>query len=434
MKKQLSCAVAAAAAFALSACGGGDDCPTGGRGSLDLAVTGLPEGVAAAITLRGPEGAERTATGGGVLSDLESGPWTVSGDPVAAPGGRVRRAFDVAEPVEVCVPSDEGTTASIRYADIPTSARLWTVAQSSAGRFLSFAESALGATATVSPSSASFARPEVAGHNGGVAFDKRGNLWAADASGSVKRIPAAALGASGTAEADIVLTGFGGGIPGPTHLAFDRDGNLWVSLGAAKKVVRLAPDQLVVSGAPTAAIELSTGDEAPGPLAFDSDGNLWVGTTARLHRFDAGRLSTTLSVPNHSIEPRTGGASDTSLRGPSALAFDAAGNLWGSFFTPNVIARFTPAERNGTGEVQVTPGVQLKIAVSALLDGLVFDEDEGLWTPLSGGTFGRLSPAQLAASGSVTPEIVLTSDQLNSANDLAVFPAPAFTPLFGRLP
>ncbi len=436
MKKHVFGAVAVAAILALAACGGGEECPTGGRGSLSVGVTGLPDGVSGVLVLRGPDGAERATTGSGVavFDGIESGRWTLRGDPVAAPGGRVRRAFDVAEPVEVCVLDEEQAMAQVAYAEIPTSARLWMVAQSSAGRLLGFAQDLLGATATVSPSHSAFVRPELPGHNGGIAFDKRGNLWAADATGSVKRIPASSLQGGSPAEADIVITGFGGGLPGPTHLAFDDVGNLWVSIGASRKVVRLSPDQLALTGAPVAAIELSTADEAPGPLAFDAAGNLWVGTNARLHRFDAGRLTTTLAVPNLSLEARRGGSSDASLGGPSALAFDAAGNLWGSFFAPNVIARFTPAELNGDGERQVVPSVQLALAVSALLDGLVFDEEEGLWTPLSNGQFGRLSPAQLAASGTVTPEPVLTSSGFNSANELAVYPAPAFTPLHHRLP
>lgn len=67
------------------------------------------------------------------------------------------------------------------------------------------------------------------------------------------------------------------------------------------------------------------------------------------------------------------------------------------------------------------------------MDGLAFDEDGGLWTPLGGGDFGRLSQTQLSASGSVTPEVVISSTDLRAGHQIALYPAPAATPLFHRL-
>ncbi|MRG98074.1 hypothetical protein [Polyangium spumosum] len=99
-----------------------------------------------------------------------------------------------------------------------------------------------------------------------------------------------------------------------------------------------------------------------------------------------------------------------------------------------MIARLTPDDLSGSGEKPVTPAVQLELGVSALLDGLAFDEEGGLWTPLANGQLGRFAPSQLSASGTVTPETVLSTSELGAAHGVAIYPAPAGLPLHHRLP
>ncbi|MRG98073.1 hypothetical protein [Polyangium spumosum] len=132
-------------------CGGAEDsCPTGGKGTLNLTVSGLPEAVSAALVLQAPEGPP-TATSAGRLEGVPSGTWTVSAEPVAAPGGLVRAAYDAPDGVEVCVPADDGVDVDVAYALIASSAKLWIGAQNSPAPLLAWAEEALGATGTVAP-------------------------------------------------------------------------------------------------------------------------------------------------------------------------------------------------------------------------------------------------------------------------------------------
>jgi streptogramin lyase len=98
------------------------------------------------------------------------------------------------------------------------------------------------------------------------------------------------------------------------------------------------------------------------------------------------------------------------------------------------LVRLTPGDRGGSGEVTLTPAVQLGLSVTALPEGLVFDEAGNLWLALSAGKFGRLGPSQLTSSGNKTPEVILSSPDVGYAGSFALYPAPANLPLYHRLP
>ena len=110
------------------------------------------------------------------------------------------------------------------------------------------------------------------------------------------------LGATGPSNAVITITGpaLNGGIPGPVDLAFDASGNLWVAVLALDKVVRFTADQLLASGEPVPAVEISgAAIEGPGALAFDAAGNLWIAATgpSDVVRYDASRLAASTGMP-----------------------------------------------------------------------------------------------------------------------------------------
>jgi sugar lactone lactonase YvrE len=92
--------------------------------------------------------------------------------------------------------------------------------------------------------------------------------------------------------------------------------------------------------------------------------------------------------------------------------------------------RFTPAER--AASATVTPALQITLDVQALADGMAFDESGGLWFAYTQGKIARLSPAQLGASGTDTPETIIASATLGSAGNVAFYPAPANLPLYAK--
>ncbi len=417
-------------------CGGDseDSCPEGGTGALQLNVSGLPDSTAAAVTVSRDSDA-RTATGSTLLDGLASGRWIVSTSPVAASGGLVRAAYDAPGAQEVCVREGETANATVSYALIPSSQKLWLSTSNGAAEIEAFAESSLTATGSPAPSVLMGSSPGIP-RASGVALDRRGNLWIALGSGELRRYPASVLGTSGVKVPDVIITGplLSIGVPGPIDIAFDASGNLWTSIGWSDKILRFSPTQLIASGSPIPEVEL-TGLGDPHALAFDSAGNLWVGDhtsgAPRVHKVAAASLATSGTVtPVLSIDSK-----DTSpvisYTGPAGLAFDSAGNLWISYGTQGVIVRITPAELSGTGTVTLTPSIQIDAGGPK---GIAFDEAGNLWMAYNFEKIARLSPAQLATSGAPTPDVVITHPDLGTTDDVAVYPAPANLPLYHRLP
>ncbi len=110
----------------------------------------------------------------------------------------------------------------------------------------------------------------------GIAFDAAGNLWVASPDESLLLgFAPAALAASGSTAAAVVIVPNAGSLSGPTGLAFDPGHRLWVANHENGTLVRFDPAQLAAGGAPAPAVVLS-GLGQPTALAFDAAGSLWV--------------------------------------------------------------------------------------------------------------------------------------------------------------
>jgi streptogramin lyase len=434
-----------AAALLMSACGPGGGSVTGcdpnGTGGLVVNVSGLPGGVNAKVSVTGPSGFNQNLTGSQTFTAIAAGTYTVTADKVANTDPLIRTAYSASvSSSPACVRNGQSTPVNVSYAQIPSSNKLWMVngnPPSGSSPLLGFTASLLSSTATQSPSvSAGTVNLR------DLTFDKDGNLWGiggTTADPNLVRYPASSLGSSGskTRDRSINIGGFSCS-PGPTRLAFDASGNLWVSIPCANKVVRVAAGQLDASGMVTPGVEI-TGLNAPEGLAFDASSNLWIANAGaqRVVRFNASRLSASTSGPDLTIESKTPSPVINTLDA-NLLAFDASGNLWVMAFGANVLYRLTPTDQSGSGSKTLTPAIQVSVPVSAVLEGMAFDEDGGLWITYEAGKFARLSPAQLgtsSTSGSPTiPERVITSSSIGSAGGLALYPAPAGLPLYHRLP
>ena len=391
-----------AAALLMSACGPGGGSVTGcdpnGTGGLVVNVSGLPGGVNAKVSVTGPSGFNQNLTGSQTFTAIAAGTYTVTADKVANTDPLIRTAYSASvSSSPACVRNGQSTPVNVSYAQIPSSNKLWMVngnPPSGSSPLLGFTASLLSSTATQSPSvSAGTVNLR------DLTFDKDGNLWGiggTTADPNLVRYPASSLGSSGskTRDRSINIGGFSCS-PGPTRLAFDASGNLWVSIPCANKVVRVAAGQLDASGMVTPGVEI-TGLNAPEGLAFDASSNLWIANAGaqRVVRFNASRLSASTSGPDLTIESKTPSPVINTLDA-NLLAFDASGNLWVMAFGANVLYRLTPTDQSGSGSKTLTPAIQVSVPVSAVLEGMAFDEGGGLWISYSAGTFARLSPAQL---------------------------------------
>ncbi len=167
----------------------------------------------------------------------------------------------------------------------------------------------------------------------GLAFDNRGNLWVAEyGSAALTMYSAAQLTSSGD-PTPLKITSTA--LKNPICLAFDSSGILWVSNPAAHNVLMFAPDKLATGGVLTPTRTLETpafsapsGAGLPAGLAFDKNGDLWVSnnTNKTLLMFTPSKLQAGgTQTPDKSVSPNV---STPNASGPGSLTLDKAGNLW----------------------------------------------------------------------------------------------------------
>jgi hypothetical protein len=219
------------------------------------------------------------------------------------------------------------------------------VANDESDNVLSFPATASGdvaPTATISPASPDYPW--------GSAFDSAGDLWVVNYySGTVVEYTASQLATSGSPSPAVTISAENESLYGPSALAFDRAGDLWVANDYNDTLVEYTPGQLTTSGSPTPAVTISaTGNSLADPVAvaFDRSGDLWVsnyddtlsaGREDTLVEYTPGDLSATGS-PTPAV---TISATGNSLDEAYGLAFDSVGDLWVSNLGNNTLVEYT---------------------------------------------------------------------------------------------
>jgi streptogramin lyase len=412
-------------------------CSGTGSGTVSVVVRGLPAGALANATLTGPSGAV-PVTASAELTSV-AGAYTATATRVSTTDPIVRTVYEpTVDVASFCLEGSKAQTLTITYAEIASSNKLWsTNANSESGQLVGFKGGVLGVTG--SPAASVAAK----GPTGkGIAFDKNGNLWsigATTADAPLARFGASSLGASGTKEPDRKIDPkLSGCSPALAAIAFDPYGALWAASLCEDRLLRIAPSDLEIADheyTPAPADVATGGLEAPRAIAFDRDGNMWVSDATRIHRFAAANVAADQPhTTSFAITLKAGSGADLP---PDALAFDGDGNLWVTNFGGNLLLKLTPSDLAVAGTVkEVVPSVSITVGVSALVESLAFDESSGLWLTYSQGKIARLAPPQLGTSttsGAPTiPATVITSADIGYAGAMAFFPAPERTPLYGK--
>ena len=327
-----------------------------------------------------------------------------------------------------------------------SSPALWVANRNNVLEFSSTALTTSGSSAAAPAlvlNSSAFAQPK------GVVFDTSGDLWVID-SGDYLAGPAllqfssanlSTLQSQATATPDVTIRS--SAFIFPQQAAFDSKGDLWVSDGGANAIFEFMPSQLMASGAavtPSLTIESKPAFNRPLGMAFDSAGNLWVANNEgnTIFKFNAAALSvpSTLSFSGPlTINPSVMLSDDgkQSLVGPWALAFDNSGNLWASnamYRVPNTslgeavdtVVQFSKASLAASGSP--TPAVTLSSAMvggNASLSnprGIAFD-NTGILSVASSDNFSGVAlygSSQLTAGGAVAPQELL----VGAATDLSL--------------
>lgn len=411
-------------------------CTEGGVGDLAVSVIGLPAGAIGNVVISGPAGTF-SVTATQTIGGIASGTYTVAPAPIGVADSLIDRVYAAGNgSASVCVRDGATQAVIVGYAKVATSGSLWL----GAGYYgLGFTSAQLGTTATLSPTVTAATRG-----GAGLAFDKQGNLWVRGQTASepvLMRYSSFSLAASGNPIPDrtIGITGLDCVTPG--SLAFDPSGNLWMSLGCQGRVVRLTPAQLGASGNVTPAVQI-TGLTNPQGLAFDGAGNLWIADYTHLRRFDAARLTASINTAaDLSVSFTTPSPPTPGVTGLSAMhvAFRPNGELWVGSTDARALYRVEAAVASGTG----TQGTQVSRIVYfndfTQPKGFAFDNAGGLYVAFEQSKLARLAPSQLEASSTpaaptVPQRVIASGNILGFGDDVALFPAPATTPLYHRVP
>ncbi len=261
----------------------------------------------------------------------------------------------------------------------------------------------------------------------GIAFDSAGTLWVSSANDSrLIAFTAAALAESGLAAASRIITPIDESLSLPSAIAFDRQHRLWVSNAETGALVRFDASQLGTSGAPKPAHAIR-GPTRPTALAFDASGALWVANirTNNIARYSTAQLNDTGFVTPAVVLRPIGDA----FQNPSALAFDAAGNLWVAYVGSTTIVAFSPEQQSASGTS--APHTTLRPATGSfnLPVGLAFDANDALWVVSVDGALHRFAASALLASGAPAPsgELLVRGHTLLSG--VAFWPKPRRLPL-----
>ena len=261
----------------------------------------------------------------------------------------------------------------------------------------------------------------------GIAFDVDGTMWVTseDDSTLVAFAPAS-LTRSGSAAAAILISSNNGSLSAPRGLAFDKQHRLWVANFGNGTLVRFDPAQLGSSGAPVPAVTIS-GLGKPNALAFDAAGSLWVADGGRNKVASFGEDQIAASG---FLAPRVViAAKAASLASPLGLAFDADGNLWVGNVGNQTVVAFSPAQLAAGGTID--PQVVLSSNAGSLTipAGLAFDADGSLWVMGGTGALEKFPKSALNATGAPAPGIHIDVAGYVLFSSVAFWPTPEALPL-----
>jgi sugar lactone lactonase YvrE len=217
---------------------------------------------------------------------------------------------------------------------------------------------------------------------------------------------------------------FTNGMYGPTTLAFDPWGDLWVANENTSDLVELTRSQLAMPD-PFPAVTISAAPGAlvnPFGLAFDRAGNLWVvgDGAGKVYEYTRWQLAR-----SGSPTPRT---TITNFPGiPFSDAFDAAGDLWVSTQVSSACPQGCVVEFSRAELALPDPAPTVTISSTGGA-GLIFTPSGDLWMVTGGGpdSFGtpgtndlvEFTRPQLSTSGPTPPALTISSANVGAYQSL----------------
>ncbi|MBD1392580.1 NHL repeat-containing protein [Mucilaginibacter glaciei] len=175
----------------------------------------------------------------------------------------------------------------------------------------------------------------------GLAFDAAGNLFVADFGNNlIRKITAAGVVTTvvGTRAAGYAFgTGTAAILNKPNSIAFDANGNMYVTEQYNNAIRKITPDYVVTTyaGGPSSTIIGS-----PSAVAINAAGNMFITDFAgRVLQISAGKILTVLAGTSGSIGSTDGPGANANFSSPSGIALDATGNIYVGDFANNLIRK-----------------------------------------------------------------------------------------------
>ena len=189
-------------------------------------------------------------------------------------------------------------------------------------------------------------------------------------------------------------------------MAFDVDGDLWTA-NTNSTIEEFTPAQLAAGGSQAPALTVTVTGAGFDGLAFNGAGDLWA---ADIERNKLVELTPAQLAAGGVQAPAVVITSDaTSLAAPEDLAFDASGDLWASNSTNDTVVEFTPAQLASSGSP--SPEVTISSHTTSLTypTGVAFATSGDLWVANdTNTTLVAYTPSQLASGGSLVPATTIS--------------------------
>jgi hypothetical protein len=179
-----------------------------------------------------------------------------------------------------------------------------------------------------------------------LALDAQGDLWVAGQySNTLVEFTPDQITKSGSPTPAVTIGAVFGSLERPFTIAFDARGDLWAASVTDSTIVAYSPSQLTANGTPVpvAAINQESAASEVISIAFDSAGNLWAAGSQSVSEFAAKDL-TSIGSPAPVVTVTL-----THSGTPGGLAFDDSGNLWVSDSQNNRLVEYTPTQLPVTG-------------------------------------------------------------------------------------
>jgi streptogramin lyase len=246
-----------------------------------------------------------------------------------------------------------------------------------------------------------------------------GLLWVASAGGySVTGFNASELAASG-APAPAVSVGNGKSnsvIQGSSAVAVDPVGGIWATYDA-DTLYYFAPSQLTTSSNAAPHLKLiSTVMSEPSAMTFDAKGDLWIGDqgVGKVFEFTPSQLASGgIVTPVVTVSSALG-----SISRPFSISFDTHGNLWLADYGDSSVLAFTPSQLAASGSPVPTLGIINATATTNCIS-LAFDANGDIWVFNLTDTLAEYTPSQLTSLGSPTPSVVIVEPHIEEPGPMA---------------